>query len=46
VQQRITATFKQKDGRTLHVRKKKIVAEPKLQSLSDALRLSNYTVKK
>ena len=36
-QQRVTATFKQKDGRTLHVRKTTI-AEPKLQKLYDALR--------
>ncbi len=40
VQQRITATFKQKDGRTLHVRKSTI-AEPKLQKLYDALALSS-----
>ncbi len=38
-QQRVTATFTQKDGRTLHVRKT-TVAEPKLQSLYDALSLS------
>jgi len=38
VQQRITATFKQPDGRTLHVRKA-TVAEPKLKRLYDALGL-------
>ena len=38
VQQRVTATFKQRDGRTLHVRKT-TVAEPKLQGLYDALDL-------
>ena len=38
-QQRVTATFTQKDGRTLHVRKTTL-AEPKLQSLYDALSLS------
>lgn len=38
VQQRVTATFKQRDGRTLHVRKT-TVAEPKLQRLYDALGL-------
>lgn len=38
-QQRVTATFTQKDGRTLHVRKT-TVAEPKLRSLYDALCLS------
>lgn len=38
-QQRVTATFTQKDGRTLHVRKT-TVAEPKLRSLYDALSLS------
>ena len=38
-QQRVTATFKQKDGRTLHVRKTTI-AEPKLQKLYDALDIS------
>jgi transposase len=36
VQQRVTATFKQKDGRTLHIRKT-TVAEPKLTRLYDAL---------
>jgi transposase len=38
-QQRVTATFTQKDGRTLHVRET-TVAEPKLRSLYDALCLS------
>lgn len=38
-QQRVTATFTQKDGRTLHVRKTTL-AEPKLQDLYDALSLS------
>ena len=38
-QQRVTATFKQKDGRTLHVRKTTI-AEPKLQKIYDALEIS------
>ena len=38
-QQRVTATFTQKDGRTLHVRKTTL-AEPKLQALYDALSLS------
>jgi transposase len=39
MQQRVTATFKQRDGRTLHVRKS-TVAEPKLQNLYAALNLS------
>jgi transposase len=39
VQQRVTATFKQRDGRTLHIRKT-TVAEPKLKRLYDALNLS------
>jgi len=39
VQQRVTATFKQRDGRTLHVRKT-TVAEPKLQRLYNVLGLS------
>jgi transposase len=39
VQQRVTATFKQRDGRTLHVRKA-TVAEPKLKRLYGALGLS------
>jgi transposase len=38
-QQRVTATFAQKDGRTLHVRKATL-AESKLQSLYKALSLS------
>ncbi len=38
-QRRVTATFKQKDGRTLHVRKTTI-AEPKLQRLYNALEIS------
>jgi len=38
-QQRVTATFTQKDGRTLHVRKT-TVAEQELQTLYDALGLS------
>ena len=36
VQQRITATFRQRDGRTLHVRKA-TVAEPALRRIYDAL---------
>ena len=39
VQQRVTATFKQKDGKTLHVRKSTL-AEPNLKELYDALGLS------
>ncbi|MCG2747232.1 MAG: transposase [Desulfobulbaceae bacterium] len=39
VQQRVTATSKQRNGRTLHVRKT-TVAEPKLQRLYDALDLT------
>ncbi len=39
VQQRITATFKQRDGRTFNIRKA-TVAEPKLKKLYDALELS------
>ena len=39
VQQRVTATFKQKDGRTLHVRKS-TVAEQKLQKLYNVLGMS------
>jgi transposase len=42
-QQRVTATFTQKDGRTLHVRKTTL-AEPKLQALYDALSLSTTPV--
>jgi len=41
VQQRVTATFKQKDGRTLHVRKATI-AEPKLTRLYEVLELSAF----
>jgi len=37
-QQRVTATFKQKDGHTLHVRKTTI-AEPKLKKIYDALKI-------
>lgn len=36
VQQRVTATFRQRDGRTLHVRKA-TVAEPALRKIYDAL---------
>jgi transposase len=36
VQQRVTATFRQRDGRTLHVRKT-TVAEPALRKIYDAL---------
>lgn len=43
VQQRVTATFKQRDGRTLHVRKT-TVAEPKIQRLYDALGLPSSPV--
>ncbi len=39
VQQRVTATFKQRDGRILHVRKA-TVAEPKLKKLYEALEVS------
>lgn len=39
VQQRVTATFKQRDGRTLHVRKA-TVAEVNLKKLYDAVGLS------
>ena len=38
VQQRVTATFRQRDGRVLHVRKA-TVAEPALRTLYDALGL-------
>jgi transposase len=38
VQQRITATFKQRDGRTLHLRKA-TVAEPKLKRLYEILEI-------
>lgn len=40
VQQRVTATFRQKDGRTLHVRKA-TAAEPELQKIYDALCLAS-----
>ena len=36
VQQRVTATFRQRDGRTLHIRKA-TVAEPKLREIYDVL---------
>jgi len=36
VQQRVTATFRQRDGRTLHVRKA-TVTEPDLRQIYDAL---------
>jgi len=42
-QQRITATFKQRDGRTLHVRKT-TAAEPKQRMLYQALSLSESPV--
>jgi transposase len=38
VQQRVTATFRQRDGRTLHVRKA-TVAEPGLRQIYDALQI-------
>lgn len=38
VQQRVTATFRQRDGRTLHVRKA-TVAEPALRQIYDALQI-------
>jgi hypothetical protein len=38
VQRRVTASFRQRDGRTLNVRKS-TVAEPDLKSLYDALAL-------
>ena len=40
VQQRITATFKQRNGKTLHVRKA-TVAEPSLKKLYDTLEISS-----
>ncbi len=43
VQQRVTATFKQRDGRTLHIRKT-TVAEPKLQRLYNVLGLPTSPV--
>ena len=39
VQQRVTATFRQRDGRTLHVRKA-TAAEPELKEIYDALGIS------
>jgi transposase len=42
-QQRITATFKQKDGRTLHIRKS-TVAEPGLKKIYVALGISSSPV--
>ena len=39
VPQRVTATFRQRDGQTLHVRKA-TVAEPKLQKIYDVLGIS------
>ena len=39
VQQRITATFQQRDGRTLHVRKA-TVPEPALRRIYNALALN------
>lgn len=42
-QYRVTATFRQRDGRTLHVRKT-TVAEPKLKKLYDALGLCTSPV--
>jgi transposase len=38
VQQRVTATFRQRDGHTLHVRKA-TVAEPDLRQIYDALQI-------
>jgi hypothetical protein len=38
VQQRVTATFRQRDGRTLHVRKA-TVAEPELRQIYDTLQI-------
>ncbi len=42
-QQRITAIFRQKDGRTLHIRKT-TVAEPKLRNLYDVLGIQSSPV--
>ncbi len=42
-QQRITATFRQKDGRTLHIRKTTVV-EPKLKNLYDVLGIHSSPV--
>ena len=41
VQQRITATFRQRDGRTLHVRKS-TMAEPALRGIYDALEIDAF----
>ena len=38
VQQRVTATFRQRDGHTLHVRKA-TVAEPELRQIYDTLQI-------
>ena len=38
MQQRVTATFRQRDGRTMHVRKA-TVAEPDLRQIYDALQI-------
>jgi hypothetical protein len=40
VQRRVTASFRQRDGRTLNVRKS-TVAEPELKALYDALALDS-----
>jgi transposase len=40
VQQRVTATFKRRDGHVVHVRKTTI-AEPKLQTIYAALRITS-----
>jgi hypothetical protein len=40
VQQRITATFKQRDNKTLHIRKA-TVAEPTLKKIYDRLEISS-----
>ena len=39
VQQRVTATFQQRNGKTLHIRKATL-AEPKLQKIYDTLKIS------
>lgn len=39
IQQRVTATFQQRNGTTLHIRKATL-AEPKLQKIYDTLRIS------
>ena len=43
VQQRVTATFKRRDGWTLHIRKS-TVAETELQGLYDILNISSTPV--